>query len=364
VAGLKGDVLTGACCFAVACVLAHSLPSMSAPDPEQPSTFRGRVQIGVARQVSPREYEAFLSGLRLPGQIAPLDCRLRFWLNDPGPVAFELWADTEARPDSPDPWLVPRDPRAPRIMRTLHGTGGFDGHCGTDGDRGAFASGQVRLLKNDSGLELLLDLEAWRSDGDRLYREVLHLAAHATPLQNLAPQKREPHSDTARLALEALSKSPLPTLRASEADEQSGHLLRHEIQGHLYRALRIARFEHGLGLHATFCVDPSADYFALMSDAGFRVNPHTADVLLEIQGLGHEIALLDRSMQPAHFRSLPLSAYLSTQLAELRARGVRVHVAFPAAPGQALELGLTRLRSEQVKGRERLVSLSGGPVGR
>lgn len=96
--------------------------------------------------------------------------------------------------------------------------------------------------------------------------------------------------------------------------------IRHDVDGDLNTALKMAKIEHGLGIKSTFFILPSADYFPKGKQKIEK--SRMLEILLVIQGLEHEIGLHNDSLADLIKYGTSPKIYLENNLNSLRACGL------------------------------------------
>lgn len=93
-------------------------------------------------------------------------------------------------------------------------------------------------------------------------------------------------------------------------------LLRHDIDSNMFLAMKLAELEHSMGIHATYFVLHTAEYW---------VQPEFLKQCLYIQSLGHEIGLHSNIITVALTSSKSMSEILYQSLKFLRDGGIEVY---------------------------------------
>ena len=109
--------------------------------------------------------------------------------------------------------------------------------------------------------------------------------------------------------------------------------IRHDVDGDLSAAIQQAKIEHSLGIPTSFYLLHNAPYYGVVGDLGSKKNGNTTtfyrhesslEAYLEIQSLGHELAVHTDSMDYYQRLNTDGASVLKSELAWLRDNGVLI----------------------------------------
>ena len=107
------------------------------------------------------------------------------------------------------------------------------------------------------------------------------------------------------------------------ADEVCG-LIRHDVDGDLMAALDMAKIENSLGIKSTYFLLHTAPYYGIMVDGVFQRNEEALSIYLEIQELGHEIAVHTDALELYQTHQVDGAIGLVTELQWMRDNGLKI----------------------------------------
>ncbi|MEM7095222.1 MAG: hypothetical protein AAF567_19645 [Actinomycetota bacterium] len=111
---------------------------------------------------------------------------------------------------------------------------------------------------------------------------------------------------------------------ASVDDDAVTALIRHDVDGDIVAAREMARIEAEYGIRSTYFVLHTAPYHATFEDGVVHRYEEVAELYLEIQDLGHEIAIHSDPLGLYQDFGLDGAAGLVDELEWMRSRGLRV----------------------------------------
>lgn len=115
---------------------------------------------------------------------------------------------------------------------------------------------------------------------------------------------------------EGLAKTP-------DANEICG-LIRHDVDGDLMAALDMAKIENALGIKSTYFLLHTAPYYGIMQNGVFMRNEAALATYLEIQALGHEVAVHTDALELYQNHKVDGAKGLVTELEWLRDNGLKI----------------------------------------
>jgi|GEM_PF-1616597 len=280
--------------------------------------------------------------LKVPGLdwVKISEARFRFYLEKPGPPAFNL--RIIGRPSGP--YLeVDGGVRLKISEETkekpgpLDGFGDFDGNQGEYYEAGRFHDGLVRLsalpgggylgrvdltvngadqtglFRVPAGFDFLLEPIASLQGAELFRPEIPAWKKYRAFLEELAKPRYQKH--TFREALELKNPSP----------DKVYVFLRHDMDLTMYGALAMAAQEHHLGIKGTYFINMASGIYAVMAPGGrYRANPAAIENLLFIQDLGHEVGYHTDVLMQTLFYDVPLRGWLFSELGRLRRFGLDI----------------------------------------
>jgi hypothetical protein len=284
--------------------------------------------------------------------------RIRFSLEQPGPIAFAIRAFGYAAPAAvsreslraaalrckllPVAQAAPAPPRPRGPDEHPAGVGDIDGCSAAYNDLGCFINGDLQLYSAGAHR---LHAHAWLTwtgiKGDDLgtdegqYRLLLEELSDGTPLRMFSKGDRGKGKKSAwekYLALVAeLARPRYRTLtlgEASNVQEDPGRvtvLLRRDMDLSMYGALQMAEYEHQSGQRVSYLLNMASSIYGVQARNGrYKVNPMALENLHHLRLLGHEIGYQnDGLVQYVEFNT-PIRSWMAHEIGRLRRAGLPV----------------------------------------